>query len=76
MNEIPFDFRVVDWEGVKSEVRGVLGGIFVREAADNAFSWSARSERRGDRVSSIEGRVTLALEDGVISTTVERLAYG
>jgi hypothetical protein len=74
VTEIPFDFTV-GWEGEKADVRVVvLGGIFVREAADNAFSWSARSERRGDRTASVEERVTLALpEDGVISTTVKRL---
>jgi hypothetical protein len=38
VKEIPFGFTPVGWE---EEVRGFLGGIFVREAADNAFSWSA-----------------------------------
>ena len=74
--EIPFDFTA-RWEGVKGDVRVVLGGIFGREAADNAFSWSVRSERRGDRTASVEGRVILALpEDGVISTAVKRLGFG
>lgn len=76
VNEIPFDFTA-DWEGMKVDVREDLEGI-VSEAADNALPLSARSERRsGDREPSIEERVTLALpEDGVISTTVERLAFG
>ena len=57
---------------MKVEVREDLEGIVAGE-----FSWSTRSERRGDREPSMEDRVTLALpEDGVISTTVERLAFG